>query len=77
MFAGYDEDSKLFSAVVAALSCGKISTITSETPTRALPLIKTINGTVANGQRGLIKEIKVQRIFVIRRKPIWRLSKLS
>ena len=77
MFAGYDEDSKLFSAVVAALFCGKISTITSETPTRALPLIKTINGTVADGQRGLTKEIKVQRIFVIRRLNQWRQSRLS
>ena len=77
MFAGYDEDSKLFSAMIAALSCEKSRTIASETPTRAFPLIKKINGTVADGQRGLTKEIKVQRIFVIRRKPIWRLSKLS
>jgi len=77
MFAGYDEDSKLFSAMIAALSCEKIRTIASKTPTRALPLIKTINGTVADGQRGLTKEIKVQRIFVIRRLNQWRLSKLS
>ena len=67
MFAGYDEDSNLFSAIVAALSCEKIRTITSATQTRAFPLIKTINGTAAGGQRGLTKEIKVQRIFVIRR----------
>ena len=67
MFAGYDEDSKLCSAIVAALSCEKIRTITSATQTRAFPLIKTINGTAADEQRGLTKEIKVQRIFVIRR----------
>ena len=48
MFAGYDEDSKLFSAMIAALSCEKIRTIASETPTRAFPQIKTINGTVAD-----------------------------
>ena len=77
MFAGYDEDSKLFSAMIAALSCEKSRTIASETPTRAFPLIKTINGTVADGQRGLTKEIKVQRIFVIRRLNQWRLSRLS
>ena len=77
MFAGYDEDSKLLSAIVAALSCEKIRTITSATQTRAFPLIKTINGTAAGGQRGLIKEIKVQRIFVIRRLNQWRLSELS
>ena len=77
MFAGYDEDSKLFSAKVAALSCEKIRTITSASQTRAFPLIKTINGTAAGGQRGLTKEIKVQRIFVIRRLNQWRLSELS
>ena len=67
MFAGYDEDSKLFSAIVAALPCEKIRTITSTTQTRAFPLIKTINGTAAGGQRGLTNDMKVQRIFVIRR----------
>ena len=67
MFAGYDEDSKLLSAIVAALSCEKIRTITSATQTRAFPLIKTINGTAAGGQRGLTNDMKVQRIFVIRR----------
>ena len=67
MFAGYDEDSKLFSAIVATLSCEKIRTVTSATQTRAFPLIKTINGTAAGGQRGLTNDIKVQRIFVIRR----------
>ena len=77
MFAGYDEDSKLFSAIVAALSCEKNRTITSATQTRAFPLIKTINGTAAGGQRGLTNDIKVQRIFVIRRLNQWRLSELS
>ena len=77
MFAGYDEDSKLFSVKLAALSCERVRTIASEIPTRAFPLIKTINGTAADEQRGLIKEIKVQRIFVIRRLNQWRLSRLS
>ena len=77
MFAGYDEDSKLFSAIVAVLSCEKIRTITSATQTRAFPLIKTINGTAAGGQRGLTNDMKVQRIFVIRRLNQWRLSELS
>ena len=77
MFAGYDEASKLFFAIAAALSCEKIRTITSATPTCAFPLIKTINGTAAGGQRGLTNDMEVQRIFVIRRLNQWRLSELS
>ena len=68
MFAGYDDDSKLFAAIVVALSNGKTRIIKSTTPTYAFPLVKTINGNAtADDQNGFTKEMYVQRIFVIRR----------
>ena len=68
MFAGYDDDSKLFAAIVVALSNGKTRIVKNTTPTCAFPLVKTINGkAIADDQNGFTKEMYVQRIFVKRR----------
>ena len=68
MFAGYDDDSKLFAAIVVALSNGKTRIVKNTTLTCAFPLVKTINGkAIADDQNGFTKEMYVQRIFVKRR----------
>ena len=79
MFASYIDNAKVSSAIMTTLTRGDCTRGTRTTlSTYALPVIKCINGkAAANDQNGFTKEIKVQRIFVIRRKPIWRLSKLS